>query len=532
MDLPTPYHQPMQTVRDFQVTKFILAEAGTYNSQYLRPFQMDFRGETVGLLQEAVGNNTNVSAANLSGVASQFFRPTPTPEVAAQIIHGWGQKRFRFMLEIQYSRGGLTTNEIILGYTEHDGVSLQSSAIDENMRFFVNSVITTRNNPILGTNGAATQTVIADASQVLFDHNWVDGQSNIYANPSNFRLRPQDVYGAMSMVNDIPESVRYGLVDANIVSRSAPALSKRKHNIAGHYVANMINSYNTATADSMMKTEDEIYSDAAGYVRDALSSHNVFLKRIKELQGKDVAAFTYKELRNLDNFIDHKKQVLGFGAVSRSSQQLHQAGQTADWHGADAETLYATIIGQAMPALMMEYGIMQVHIQSTNNNLNAQPETTFHGINSFGNMDLSGPANALRQRFDIEIIRDMSYNNQIRYYVDCRFDLLGDSTITISLENSPLTTFTVPSFSDSLLTPLLTVNANRAYDVGIQFSAMFDNLGIAQANNYPATQHVPFNPTQSVPTAHVALQPNQGYQQPYQAPHDFSQVSPFKDVTF
>lgn len=473
MNYPQPVISPMGQVTNFKVTKFLLVETGTYNKQYNRPFEVDVRADTVDQIRTVVNNDPHISAANLAGISNSFFHPSANPESEVGILHGWEQRRYRYMLEIQYERGGLSHAEVILGYTEYDGIT-STNAVDDQMRFFVNSVITTRMIATPTANGMVNLRQISDNSQVLIDPVWKTGTSTIMNHNNVYNLRPEDVYGVMGSAHDLHLLQQYNVMDSRNLSRNDPRMSSRRYNIASQYTAGMLNAYNTA-ALSTQGTEEEIYADAKGLVRSMPSDHSNFLKKLRQLSGAPTAAFTMRDLRNMEPNIDFIKDVTHLSDVQRV-QEVHTVGSTAHWHSSDSETLYASILAQSMPAMMMEYGLVQLNVMSTNNHATALPYTRILHATPFASLDVTRACAAFQNRFEIEVIRDFTFNNAISYQIQCSFDLLGESRIRISLNNQESVDYVVPSFADSIFSPMMTHNPQRCAVIATNFQQLFTGL--------------------------------------------------------
>ena len=67
-----------------------------------------------------------------------------------------------------------------------------------------------------------------------------------------------------------------------------------------------------------------------------------------------------------------------------------------------------------------------------------------------------------------------------------RSSLIGDSTVGISVNGSPLTVFRFPAFADSLFVPVVTDAATRN-DVTSQMGILFDAASGINGSEYPVT---------------------------------------------
>lgn len=505
MNYPQPVISPMGQVTDLKITRFLLVGTGTYNKQFSRPYSIDVRGDTAVQISEVLNQNPTITAANLSGISNQFFHPTANPEREVGMINGWNQRRFRYMLELEYERSGLVCSEVVLGYSEYDGIT-QNNHIDDKMRFFVNSVISTRVTPVVTGTGMRYARQISDSSQVLHDPTWMRHQSNVMTHENRFNLRPEDIFGVMGSGIDPSLYEQAQVMDSRTMARDAPTIAQRGHNIASSYCASMLSSYHLAASDGM-RAEEEVMGAARGYARSTPSDHMVFLRNLRQLSGSPTAAFTMRDLRNISPHIQHVTHISHLNEAQRI-QQVHQTGMTADWHGSDMETMYASILAQSIPAMMMAAGIVRVTVMSTNaRQLDTQMYTRVLNANAFGTMDVSSAAENFRNRFEIELVRDFTFNNQIGYHIHCDFDLLGESRISLSLNGQPAIDYVVPSFADSLFSPMVTYNNGMASNIADGFYNLFNGLEHINQQNQQQYATVGVPPTFPNQPAAVPVNP-------------------------
>lgn len=463
--------------KNMRITQLVIIETGTYNQQFLRPYTMDVRADTMDLLKNTIQDAPTIASSTLAGISSQFFRPEVAPESQIIIPNGWNQKRFRFFLQVEYEKYDLLHQENILGYTEYDGISTQTNAIDEQMRFFVNSISTLRTSVIATANGLSQTRTVTGSSQVLDDNNWQPGRNNIYNTAPSFHLRPQDLFQVMSTSLE-RESLNLSggnLIDARIMTSNEPVLSRRKNNLGATYTSTMINGFLAANND-MMGTVDDISNSAMGYVRDDAIIQDAFLSKLRSLAGTQTSAFTIRDLMSIDPNVTHVKKIIHLKPAERAT--VHQIGQTADWGDVTIETQYATILSQSIPSLMMDLGLVKAIIVSHNSTVNGIPETTLQDIKSFANQNLTVPARTLITNIDHIVVRDISYNNQMQYSFVATVDLMGESVFRISVNGGPFIDYCMPSFADATLTPVTTMNNNRVYDISQQFNTLLSNLGV------------------------------------------------------
>ena len=172
-------------------------------------------------------------------------------------------------------------------------------------------------------------------------------------------------------------------------------------------------------------------------------------------------------LSNVTNFIKiGNTQLVG----------LHTAGETEHWGGAGRETVAATLLSNAIPALMLEYMINKIYFRSTNHDINGQMQTILIDAKSITNMDLTKSFNLFKYRLENEILFDLTFGNQIAYMLEVSCDVFGESRITIALDSGPMITYATPSFCDSLIAPVYTTNKDILYTVSHDMEQIFSGI--------------------------------------------------------
>jgi hypothetical protein len=183
-------------------------------------------------------------------------------------------------------------------------------------------------------------------------------------------------------------------------------------------------------------------------------------------------SFTYGELRAIDANIDNVTVVQML--LPTQQAEVHHAGQTAEWVSTDRETVMATMLSQAVPALMMEVGLTELHILTTNRTMNSIPYTTFQHVRGFAdNIDQTPFVRMFQSRFESDVLQDVSLNNLFDYAFELNVNLLGETHIRVSVQQGPTIDYVTPSFCDALMVPVITGNMSNA----TQLASDFESLG-------------------------------------------------------
>jgi hypothetical protein len=458
-----------------KVTKLLLSETGTYNTQWRRPYATHTDGNVMNTLQERVSGTGTVAASQIAGVAFQFLSPTLAPEERpVSIINGWDQRRLRFMMEAEVTNQmGVTVTQVLMGYTDYPGIAM-SMEIDPKMTFFINSTVSIKSNTVNNGFGNQLFTIAGEASHVLADNGW----SGIYTDEKDYRMRPTDVFGVMTRTHVNPITAG-NYVDSRNMMTSAPLKSRRTNSLAASFAANILSTYSsTVSGDDFLQSEDAILANARGHCMETPVGQDKFMNALAQMRGAPATNyFSFGELTRLSPSVtsDEVTVVVVNGQAERAQQ--HVAGQTEGWHGAVIETQYASILSQSVPALMMELGLLGISFSITNKTLNGMMENSLMDVKAFNqNMDARAMVTRFFTNLEINVMRDVSQNNQLGYQIRMNVDLVGDTTIGIQIEGNPWITYNVPSFSDALMAPVVTASDAMATNMAKDFQKIFQDV--------------------------------------------------------
>jgi hypothetical protein len=483
------------------VSRLFLMETGRYDNQFRRPYQTSLQGNTLNAITEIVGGSRKFTASQLAGVANQIIQPSATPENTIGITGGWDERRLRFMMEVtckQVAGGDIIIT--VLGYTSHKGVIVHSQALDPQMEFYINSIISIRRTIERTPLGNNVYSNIIDNSHVIVD----PGYSGVYGGAPVHKMRPEDVYATMGMshLTGISDAM-----DLRTVLDNIPVASKRGNTVAANYAANLLDGYSRANVDTEfgVNKEEDVLDNARGYAQEAALNLNPFFKALTTFRdGFMTNFFTWRDLQALDPDVDKITMVSMLGQTSQvASSQLTaydvMGGGATPWGGSDIVTQTATILSQSIPSLMADFGLTVVAFASTNRRVFADAmaaagpfaqqsriSTRIADIQSFSNFDMAPYMDHFVGKLEAMVLTDVSFNNQLDFFVEMRADLLGETWIKISMDGGAEYTFVTPSFADALLVPVVTNNAALSGKLAQDFEVMFHHLAEHSGMGYAA----------------------------------------------
>lgn len=475
-------------ISSINVIKLILQKSGTYNDQWVRPYTTN--GITAMVLNSVVDRfstsvgRVSVAASEISDISGEIVRPSAVPEKHAIITNGWSTQRIRFLLVVQasYITGG-NMQYFISGYTDFYGLS-NSNYIAPDMVFYVNSITTARERSIPTAYGNKTIMMPTDSVHVHTSQDW-----NALSQPGNMHLmRPMDVYNTMGVAATMQGQLfDKGSYDARNIVQGNAKLSQRTNSLPSNYASRVIGAKLGALSSAGYSADSEsVYNTSAGNVRENDGYTNPFLRAIAGVVGTQTtgSTFTFGNLVELD---PNTHNVTNFAALD-GSVQVHQAGMgTADWGAADVSTVAASVLAHSVPALMSRVGLTRLAFDSTNHTVGGMMHTIITSANALGSdgSDIPKRSEVFRQCFEIEVLRDITYNNQESYRVAMVVDLLGETWIKVQVGHQPMYEYVAPSFCDGLFTPVLTSNKQLVKTVSSDFDSMVDKIHEAVNEKHP-----------------------------------------------
>jgi len=491
-----------------KITKLLIYETGEYNRQWSRPYTTNFDGHVLNQFHEQLQGLDHYAPANFTGIAQSFIKPAAQVDLnggGIAIPQGWNSRRCRFMMVVEYDGHlGMRMQEILTGWTEGVGAMPQGGIlhheaqplmVDNDMIFYVNSTIQLQVKSEFGPAGHRETMAVAKNSHVLADPKY----GSIFTPGTQERMRPTDLFAVMSRSHLHAVRDEYGnipgvgprLFDGRNAMTNMAALSLRSNVIPAAYMSRVMDNYHNAavTNNDPSKANGDFYTNARTYSNDGLVSNDEVLRMLADLRGEPIGnTFRFRDLVRLDPTIQGR----ALGRCSGRTEKitgLHQAGMTKEWDGRDAVTLAATIISQCVPGIMADLALTVMHFRTHNEmavsgNYSAVDPTTFLGrpgrepdfaiinVAGFGDQDLGPGMYAFEKRFWFEVMKDLCFDNQIRFMLEVNCNLTGETVVNISLDGRPIEQFVTPSFADALLTPLVTNDHNHVVQVANDFNQL------------------------------------------------------------
>lgn len=459
------------------VCRLVIQETGTYNRQYKRAFNSALDGQAVRTLLNTVEQTKTITATTIANIGMPLVMPSAEPEGLVEIANGWSQQRFKFFLELEIEdQMGSVKREYVIGYTDYMGTS-HSGALDNNMQFFVNAVNIVRVNTRVTPIGTQTYSAIVDNSQVICNNDY----NNVHAQEQLYVMRPDDIFTRIES-GDLAEYGGMGtFTDTRLFATRKPMKNNRVNTSPTKFVASLLDSFRSASNADQSFNQSTVYQSAKDSIASNPIAQDPFISFIQN-ECEFGNSFTLSLLRSLDPNVDRVT------VVSRLSPQdrmgLHYAGNSCDWGGSDMETVIATTLLQSVPSYMLESYINDVTFKASNDGFGGKMMVVVSDVNSFmQNTSLERYIQGFVFRIETELMKALSYNNQMLLDVTFKADLLDEVQIQVGINGNQKKHYVAPAFADSLLTPNTTRNVAAVSTMSNHFDSLFSQIADMTGNN-------------------------------------------------
>lgn len=483
-----------------------LFQTGTYNNMVRRPVVTSVNQATLNQLNELTHGGANVTRAAIAPVAAQIIAPSATPIGDATIANGWGETRCRFIAEFaNQGFNGARMRKIVSGYTDHMGVIVSSNAIDPNMCLFINNVIDLNDSIVPGSAGNTIQTSVRQCDQILFGNYDRSGYQQ-----NDYMLRPGDIFNTASSQAAVMNFAGEGeFADLRMTFMGGAARSRRDNLLPTAYLNRLMRASQAAqmsAEDNGPETMQYVNDTSAGIANDAPISGDIILR---ELSNKfDLGKRGFITWRDLQSRWPHVNAP-GFVKVklyggAHAKRPLHQAGQSEHWVGNNIETLLATMLGNALPALLTDNMIYRIGLLIHNQTPNGMPDVvvTIPPMSLAEGVHLEPYVERLKMQLLTELMPGLTENNMRIVSISVNADVMDETSMTISVNYGSPMPFAIPQFGDQTFTLMTTNNMDHAYGIVQDITNLTYNLGqLNDANGFtPApmafktAQPIPYSP--------------------------------------
>jgi hypothetical protein len=210
-------------------------------------------------------------------------------------------------------------------------------------------------------------------------------------------------------------------------------------------------------ADHMANgTMADIYQEATSKVRES-SIHDDNLLRTWDDQANyfEDGFISYARLCDLSPSTPHVMQHFELKPALKQSTQ--HTTNTEHFKGSDVTAVMSTILANTVPPLLMDCLLTRVSFSATNATINGQPHVSLTGVprGFVDDVPLDNYARLLIDRLVNIVMPDVTNNWNFIVSIDMDVDILGETRISIAVDNEQPVPYVIPSFADGLTAPII-----------------------------------------------------------------------------
>jgi len=454
-----------------------------YQNMYQRSFSLGLNnGQAERLhgffMNEGVNNNSPVSVVGAANTIGSSISLSATPTGMAAIPNGWGTQRLMFVLAAdEWINDSTTITHYIQGYSEYHDPSY-SGRVDPNAIFYINSITTVTRTKNMMTNSIDSR--VSATYNVVYDPTGNSSYQQVGEPSAGLELvRPYDV------ITNLHSSAMYSSTpDVKLSVKTSSAsnganVSNRANNDPLKYFTNTVNAVvNGKSVYTGFNTPESVLANANGLVAEQAITTNSFIYSLARASGNmEPSYFTLSLLDRLYPGVSNIITLVESGGIISDPVQVATGLDTENTESMlnfTEETQVAQTFINALTANMSE-NLVSV-IGGTITNAGGAPFTTISNISSFlEGVDITPYGNRIINYLNSVIMPQISLSNLRLVDLVFNCDLLGDTVVSVSVENSQPIIYRVPTFADSLYTPVLTNSMTKEALIG-DFESVVDTV--------------------------------------------------------
>lgn len=437
-----------------KITKMLMLEVGTYNDVHQRSYSAHVDGVSLQALSETTDGGRNLTPGALSSVGAEIMRVSSTAGPVAEILNGFDQNRLCFMMEVEFpGTGGIVQVEWLMGYTNHVGINdmygTDTITFDPNMQLTFNNVVRGRRVATSRAFGTRMRTAVKDSFQ-LINGTYRPQITNVHSAPH--LLRPQDVFTNLSM-----DQARTILGDDDVVDLRPThgperlAVNNRQNSVPGSYLSRLLNVWKFES-ESEEVDPSSLHSQMAAKVAEPTISSIRSMQQLAVIsdlrRGGTVRWQDLVEADEVGGLEDRTVVTLARSPMSRAA--LSRRGEGEYWHGNSNTTVIASAFVQAVPGIMMGLMLTHMNFSVTNRTLTGEWLVTVEDFETFNDAEDDQQIQAFLYKLQTELMPGLSRGGAHEITLHATFSVDAETRLEISVDDSPMTPYIVPTFCDGL----------------------------------------------------------------------------------
>jgi hypothetical protein len=133
---------------------------------------------------------------------------------------------------------------------------------------------------------------------------------------------------------------------------------------------------------------------------------------------------------------------------------------------------------------MMELMLSQVTFMATNYVSGGDGVVTLIDGVTITGAEMTPYFEVFKSRLVMELLNDITYNNQMKYQLTMKVDVFGETVIDIAVNGGPMIRYTIPTFCDSIATPMMTHSREHFFHNVTNIETMLVNVQDAIGSEY------------------------------------------------
>jgi hypothetical protein len=454
-----------------------------YKDSYTRSYNLNATQGTLNELENVLsrsnaGSNGTVSDALIAKALPNIMSISATPLGITQIANGWGTQRLRFIMEVESITSGITMVNYIQGYSEYHDPSI-SGHIDPRMKFYINSIasVIRMQDPISG------MVIVKPHSNfnVITDH--FNGTQYQEVTDTTLKLiRPTDVMTNISNIQTFGGDVGNIHNYTDNVAGNVSVSDRANHNPIKHFTKT-INSYiNSKNMSDVGYDSNDVMTAASNNVSETNILTIPFIGSLHNLTGEpSPSTFSMDIMSMLDPGIAEKTIMIdNANDVTPSVSTILDTTNTEDLFKPNIESVLASTIAHSVSGMLIDNLLSEIDFSTTN--LGGENLTAVSNARSFiEGIDITSYVNKVITNVNYILMPEVSQNGLIGIEMFVHSDVLGETTISISVNATPHMVFRYPTFADSLYSPVISDEANK-----VMFA---DDMGAVLDTTYAMSPH-------------------------------------------
>lgn len=460
---------------------YLIVTRDDYKDMYNRPYAIKATRDTIDRFENLLnvnGINNEISDAAVAQYIPDAIDVSALPISRVDIPNGWNTVRLRFLMEVVYNFNGIEEVSYIQGYSDRFEQSY-SGIIDPGLVLYINTItqVSRMTNPSTGlpfNTLRKTYNVIADSFGKT-RYSEIDTGNNI-----PFILRPVDIMGNL-YVGSMREAGT-NVINSPGVMAGTPQTSSARNNNPISYFTRTLNGFTSSkvvSAGSMAPDIETIYRNAqsGAYTTEDFIINNPFIKKLYDLTGEIApVSFNLGILKTIDPNVENVNRLINRTnePVIQGAANILNSNDSEELSIPTIEVKKATIVANIINSLMIDNMLTTLTVSISNKN-GIDPLVLITNINSFiDGVDLVNQCHRLTHSIKSILVPILTDSGQLLIDTHINTDILGDTTVGISVNLNPTILFRFPTFANSLYIPVI---ANEQVKDGVvnSFSSFMDS---------------------------------------------------------